>query len=228
MNLCLNLEIWNLQVPISFSCCKNRAIQSHCSIDWVTQLMLDVATTHKCSTQVHVWSWKWAFGDDVQIGHILEMVTIPFLYCSWVQCSTGRHRRHSYVPVWHHCTVSTGAAVDWGQMLVPQSSCEKRKNEQVRWRRMEGKGMGGGSRGKKEETKHVQMEEREWQGIVENHSTKPQSNATQKGGKTWKFAPHDTAAQHHKAQLLKQWGYWVCVLLHAIGTAASREYSEHI
>ena len=159
MNLCLNLEIWNLQVIISLSCSKNCAIQSHCNIGlhnwcWMLQQLINAVPM-----QVYVWSWKWAFRDDImQIGHNLEMVTIPFLYCSWVQCSTGRHRRHSYVPVWHHCTVSTGAAADWGQMSVPQSSCEKRKNKQVRWRRrMEG--VEGGSRGKKEEMEHVRMQE---------------------------------------------------------------------
>ena len=47
-------------------------------------------------------------------------------------------------------------------MSVPQSSYEKRKSKKVRWRRrMEGRGVEGGSRGKKEETEHVRMQERE-------------------------------------------------------------------
>ena len=88
----------------------------------------------------------------------------------------------------------------------------------------EGRGMGGG-REKKEVGEQVGKEEerkrrmqkgngactdgrREQQGMVENHSTNRQSNATQKDRELRPESLHHVIQhlQHHKSQLLKQWG----------------------
>ena len=117
---------------------------------------------------------------------------------------------------------------------MPQSSCEKRKNRTGEMEEEnEGEGMGGEQNGRegggrgaekrrrwesrwgkkrkgegecRKETEHVQMEEREQQGMVENYSTNPQSNATQKDRKVRPESLHHVIQhlQHHKSQLLKQ------------------------